>query len=79
MKTGANYRQKKVPCDFQSKGKSTVILFLSVTYELRLTAEQRHGTVCLQRPLLRRSRFLQQLMPGVMPAATHCLILLQIN
>src|SRR5829696_5636342 len=77
MKTGADGRQKKVPCDSPCQGKSTGILFLSVTYKLRLTVEQRHGADCLQRPFQHRSRFRQQLLPGVMPAATQCLMLFQ--
>ena len=34
-------------------------------YEAAFGAQQGHRADCLQRPLLRRSRFRQQLMPGV--------------
>ncbi len=34
-------------------------------YQRHTQAEQGHGVDCLQRPLVPRSRFQQQLMPGV--------------
>jgi len=41
----------------------------NVMTSLERTAQQGHGADCLQRTLLRRSRFRQQLMPGVRGAA----------